>query len=174
MKVVVFIGLILFVASCKKNSSTITKSEELIISDYLTVSIKGKLIEDDVLEVYFAENIRDQYNVRDKLRVSIEGSMDFQNIVFKLPERVYPMKLRIDLGTNNHETPVEIMEIKLSTGGKNKIIKANEIKKFFRSNQYIETKPESNKFLRRKVNGVYDPFLLSGDLTEITVDLFSK
>ena len=84
------------------------------------------------------------------------------------------MKLRIDLGSKRHETPIQLEEIVLTTGGNSRVFKFEEIKTNFRKNQYLEIDPESNGYVRKLINGVYDPFILSGDLTKITVALFSE
>lgn len=174
MKLALCFTVISLFIGCKRTSWGKETQKERIINDYLTISIKGKLLEDDILEVYFAENIQDPYSLDNKQSIEVSGSDDIQDMVFRLPNRVYPMKLRIDLGSKGSETPFEIVEIKLSTGGKNKTFEIEEIKKVFRTNQYTEIELGSNLFLRKKVNGVYDPFILSGDLTKIVVDLFSE
>ena len=174
MKLILCCSVMVFLIGCKKNSSVKVDQQNMIISDFLMVSIKGKLKEDDIIEVYFEESVQDPYTIENKQSLEVKGSSEIQDMVFRLPNRVYPMKLRIDLGSKGYETPFEIMEITISTGGKSKTFSVEEIKRVFRMNQYVEMESGSNRFIRKEVNGTYDPFILSGDLTNTIVELFSK
>ena len=174
-KIKPYFSTILIICCCCKYKSPLNGSKVRdSTNDLLTVTINGKILEDDILEVFFAETIQEPYSVKNRCRVNVKGSPRTQEMVFKLPKRTYPFKLRIDLGTKGHETPIEIDEIRLSTGFKDTIFEMDEIKMAFRANQYLEIEPDSNKFTRKRVDGIYDPFLLSNDLTEIVVDLFSE
>lgn len=174
IKRTIYFGLVLMLFGCKEYDSSKLDQRRPVIDDFLTVSIKGVFIEDDIIEVYFTENVPEPYSKRNVRSLRVKGNKKTQEIVFKLPDRTYPMKLRIDLGSIGYETPIEIVEIRLSTGGKSKIFNIDEIMQAFRMNQFIEVDSVSNKLIRKKINGVYDPFILSGDLTKIIVDLFSK
>lgn len=168
-----FISLMILISCKNKNQQQQNIEKDAKINDFLTVEIKAKVLEDDIFEIYYAEDHRDSYRPEDKVRVQVKGEGDFQRINFKFPDRVYPMKLRIDIGRNRHETSIEILEIKLSTGKNSRIFFGTEIDKKFRQNRFIEHKPNTNNFKRRIVDEVYDPFLLSIDLSDEIVSLFS-
>ena len=159
---------------CKQSPVLNNSNTQSKINDFLTVSIKGKIWEDDIVETYFAESVQEPYNAINKVTTYVKGSDSIQDIVFRLPERTYPFKIRIDLGAKGFETPIEILEIKLSTGRNSKIFNTEEVNKAFRKNKCLETKSGSAKFYRKKIDGVYDPYLLSNDFSEIVVDLFSE
>ncbi|MCM4161970.1 MULTISPECIES: hypothetical protein [unclassified Arenibacter] len=174
MKKIVFISIIILVLGCKNiNKNRKMQNDTEMINNYLEVILKIKILEDDIFEIFFAENIKDNYTAKNKIKSTITGNEDFQHIVFKLPNRTYPLKLRIDLGANNNETPIEIEQIKLSTGKNFKIFHGKELKKYFRINNYIINEPDSNIYFRIKINEKYDPYLLSTDLSKIISDLFS-
>ena len=166
--------LVLLFLGCKQGPSANGSGIQSKIDDFLTVTLKGKIWEDDVVEIYFAETVQEPYNALNKVTSFVKGSDSIQVIVFRLPERTYPFKIRIDLGAKGFETPIEILEIKLSTGRNSIVFNSEEINKAFRKNKYLETKSGSAKFYRKKIDGVYDPYLLSNDFSEIVVDLFSE
>ena len=175
MRGIILFASLMILISCKNKNSQQPKNieENTKINDFLTVKIKAKVLEDDIFEIYYAEDHKDPYLPEDKVRVQIKGGSDFQQINFKFPDRTYPMKFRIDIGLNRHETSIEISEIKLSTGKNERIFLGVEIAQKFRYNKFIEYEPNTNNFKRSIVNGVYDPFLLSIDLSNEIVDLFS-
>lgn len=174
MKSITFFTLILLFLNCQDTDKRKGKEAKSRIDDFLTVSLKTKLAEDDIIEVYYAESVQAPYNNNQKLSLYVKGDSVIQNVVFKLPNRIYPMKLRIDLGSKMHETIIQIDEIVLSTGVNSRVFKFEEIKTNFRENQYLEINNESNGYVRKLIDGVYDPFLLSDDLTKITVALFTE
>lgn len=139
--------------------------------DYLTVILELKVEYDDVFEVYFAENIKNQYNEKDRLGVFVRGKNSFQKVVFRLPQRTYPLKLRIDLGSKGIESPIILRQIILTTGVRSKIIPMEELKFYFRLNPYLEL--GKNRFMyRKKIDNKYDPYLISKDLTKTIIELF--
>lgn len=169
MKLVILFCAFLTFSTCK--NTTQTESEK--INDYLIIDIKAKVLEDDIFEIYYSEDPKDLYLPENKVRANVKGGANFQNINFKFPDRTYPMKFRIDIGLNRNETIIEILEIKLSTGKNSKTFSGSEIGKNFRTNQFIQYNPSSNSFNRHILNGAYDPFLLSLDLSDDIVNLFS-
>lgn len=174
MRAIVFFLTMLVFTCCKDSGKIDSSIQENKISDFLKVSIKAKVLEDDIFEVYYAESVQAPYNSQDKLSRFVKGDSIMQNVVFRLPDKIYPMKLRIDLGAKKQETFIKIEEIVLSTGGNSKIFEFDEIQTFFRRNQHLEIDSKNKGYFRKSVDGVYDPFILSGDLTKITVALFSE
>ena len=179
MKITICFSLmLLIICSCGrdiKNSDQNKKIENKIqINDYLTVTIKAKVQEDDIFEIYYAENLENSYIPEDRVQVGIKGSNKFQEIDFKFPKRVYPLKMRIDLGLRRNETDIEIEEIKLSTGEKNIRFSTAEIVEKFRFNKYILHNSETNSFSRKIVDDLYDPIIFSGNLTQEVTEIFSE
>ena len=128
---------------------------------------------DDVFEVYYAESINEKYESSNKVRQEVYADSALQTITFRLPNRVYPFKLRIDFGSLGYETPIELHEISISTGGKTIAFDTIEIWKRFRLNPNMELVDGRKTLMRRKIHNSYDPFLLSNDLTKIVVNLFT-
>ncbi len=175
MRVIIFFAAILLIMSCKnqglKNQEDVNISK---INDFLTIEIKARVLEDDIFEIYYAENLENTYMPEERVQANVRGSNEFQEIIFRFPDRVYPMKLRIDLGLNKNETDIEIEEIRLSTGDKNVKLSTEEIVQRFRLNKYISYSQETNSFRRKTINGIYDPIMLSGSLAKEVTDIFSE
>lgn len=164
----------LSILSCKGESSSSQKDEiKTKINPYLTVILKAEVSEDDVFEVFFSEEIINQYHPDDKIRTNVKGSSGVQDIVFELPEKIYPMKLRIDVGSKEFETPVKLNEVILTTGANVKSFSGEELNTFFKPNKYIEIDNTlSNTYNRKLVDGVYDPFFVSINLYDLVISLF--
>ncbi len=143
------------------------------INDFLTVIIEAKVEQDDIFEVYYSEQIGVPYDNNSKKSIFVSGSSHKQQLVFRLPDRIYPLKLRVDLGNRSNESPIEIYSITLSTGAKKIAFSISEIADSFRANQFLSHESGTYVFKRTKVNGVYDPFLLSRDLTQEIVEIFT-
>ena len=171
MKKVILLSSILFFFSCINVDKKMSKKNT--INDYITITICAKVLENDVFEIFFSEDPKKSYVPENKVKTIVKGRKEFQEIKFKFPSRVYPMKFRIDIGLNGYESIVEISEIKISTGRNTIIFSEEKIDKYFRANNYVNHIPNTKKFNRVIRNGVYDPFLLSIDLSKEIVDLFS-
>lgn len=162
----------IFILGC--NGLSNKKKNISSIQDYLVVKLLIRVEEDDAFEIFYSENLEDSYKPTNRVRVDVKGKATFQEVVFKFPDRTYPLKLRIDLGSSGFETDIELREIVLSTGGKDRKITFNDIGLYFRPNMYLNFNGNNETVQRRKVAGKYDPFLLSNDLTEIITDIFTE
>ena len=172
-----FITCFMILVGCKEDKSeNINKKTEYEnrVNPYLTVTLKAKVEESDKFQLYFSEEILGQYHPEDIVEVNLKGSDDFQLINFELPERIYPIKLRVDLGVNKRESPIVIEEITLSTGSKSKVYRNSELLKYFKPNKYIELDEATQSYNRKVVDGIYDPFLISININKVVTSLFKK
>ena len=74
-----------------------------------------------------------------------------------------------DFGENKIETPVKINSIELKYNSDSIVIDALVLEHFFHPNIYLE-KGDSG-YLRKTLNGRYDPFLVSTPLLEKKIEL---
>lgn len=177
MRKIIFIVIVLLVTGCKnQNKETKKEKEERVIemNSYLSVTVKAKVLEDDKFQLYFSEEIIGQYHPDDIIEANVKGIDKFQNITFNLPEHIYPIKLRIDLGVRKIETPIYIDEIVLSTGTNKKVLKNAELLEYFKPNKYIELDEFSSIYDRKTIEGLYDPFLISININDIVTNLFKE
>lgn len=176
MRKTIFTVIILLTLGCKNNSKINVKSDkqENKVESYLSVTVKAKVEEDDKFQLYFSEDITGQYHPDDIVEVNVKGEDKFQDITFNLPKRIYPIKIRIDLGTRKIETPIKINEIVLSTGTNNKVFKNAELLEYFKPNKFIKLDEASQSYDRKTVEGVYDPYLISINIDDIVTNLFKE
>ena len=166
---------LLIIVSCK-NEPKANKdlTEKIKMDSYLTVVLKGIVAENDTFEVFFSEFFTEQYYPLDKVQVNVEGKQDEQEIVFKLPEKIYPTKLRIDIGSRGNETSIKINEITLSTGTKKITFKDSELLEYFKPNKFINLDDSNHGYIRKSIDGIYDPYLISININDIVTNLFKE
>lgn len=172
---IIFIIIVFSIISCKNEVKT--QKEEIItplMNKYLSITVNAKVLEDDKFQLYFSEEITGQYHPEDIVEVNVKGQDQLQNIVFNLPERIYPIKIRLDVGTRKFETPINIEEIIFSTGAKQKSFKGVELLEYFKPNKYLEKQTTGNNFDRKHIDGVYDPFFISINVGSIVDNIFSE
>ncbi len=157
----------------KKVDAIEQKGFSVKINDYLTVNLKVKVLEDDVFELFYAEDSKKNYTSDSKVSVKVKGDENYQNVTFILPKRVYPLKIRLDLGVNKqHTSSIEISELQFTTGKNSIKYSLSQILDNFRFNSYIKYESEF-VFSRNILGDNYDPFMLSGDLNKELTILFN-
>ncbi|MEH6769967.1 hypothetical protein [Maribacter arcticus] len=155
--------LVVFFISCGTNEK---RPQENIFKVILTV----KVIEDDKFQLFYIDSANGKYNERDVVSVNVEGSQDFQSIVFKLPLKAFPRQFRIDIGENKIESPVEIDTLKIMFGSKKLVMNNMTFNRFFKHNVYIEEN-EHGIYSRRIINKKYDPFFSSTEFLKKHLEL---
>lgn len=175
MKKIILAALVMLVISCKNDKKQNTEGEQKIDKtdnrskevvskedNILTLTMSFKVLEDDKFELYYIDDSIDGvFNSEDRLAVYIKGNRDFQTIEFKLPEHSLPYMFRLDLGdnVNKYETPIEIRSVKLELNGNTIDIDDTIMDSFFQTNVYLQK--TNGGYLRKIVDGKYDPFLLA-------------
>ncbi len=170
----VLIVLILISFSCKEKSNKIVEEKQsaVKINSYLSVTLKAVVTEDDEFHLYYSEDVFGQYQPENFVKVAVKASVERQEIIFILPDGVYPIKLRMDVGSKAHLTPIQIEQIKLSSGLNEKIIDSSTFNSIFKPNKYLEKIDGSNSYSRTPIDGVYDPFFISISIDEMVMNLF--
>lgn len=176
MKKIFFTAIILLTMNCKNENKTIVKRDKqenkIEVNSYLSVIVKAKIQENDKFQLYFSEEITGQYRPENIVEVEVKGENKFQNVTFNLPKYIYPIKMRIDLGVRKIETPVVIDEIIFSSGTNKKVFAGSELLEYFRPNKFIELDTVSQKYNRKSIDEVYDPFIISININHIVSNLF--
>jgi hypothetical protein len=162
--------LIVLLFSCKGEEGK-SKTKNIQINNYLTLDMKAKVPNNDKFDVFFSEFIIQQYRPEDLMETNIIGINSYQNIIFKFLEETYPIKLRLDLGSENQTSPVEIKSITFSTADKSKVSQGEELRTFFKPNKYISKEAGTNIYNRKIIDNTYDLFLVS--VNTIITNLFN-
>lgn len=122
--------LMLTLLSCKddKKSGVENNVEKKEIQDekMFKITFELKVKEGENLHLYYVEDGSLNFNEKNSIWRKIEGSKDFQEVVFTLPEEIMPTAIRIDLGygKNLEQSPVDLKKFKISYFGKT--IEAND------------------------------------------------
>lgn len=177
MKRIVIIFLILIAVGCKnKNQGTSdieiqeTIKEEAKRDNLFKVTMDVIVMEDDKFQLFYIDDSPEEpFSLEKRLVFNLKGNDSPQKIQFILPENVFPYKFRIDLGENKNETTINIKEIKIKYNNKIILIEKLVLERFFQPNIYLEK--VDNGYLRKFVDGRYDPFLVSSALLNKKIEL---
>lgn len=167
---IILVTLLCICFSCKKEAEsknvdklTTLLKNEFIEKDFIfKVLVNIKILEADKIELFFTDSSSNGIFFQNKRLVkNLRGSKDEQTIEFNLPQNIFPKSLRLDLGENQNknETDIEINSIEFLYNGKSMSIRKELLNYFFQPNIYMEKKDDV--YLRKVVNGRYDPFLLA-------------
>lgn len=90
------------------------------------------------------------------------GSSDIeghQSIEFKFPENAIPNDLRIDVSNNKDQKEIKINFIKIKDENREFYVFGDEIKKYFKLNEFISLDEKNNTLYLSVKGDNYDPYL---------------
>lgn len=123
----------------------------------ITVELEAIVPKDDKFIVFYLQKGKKQLAGKESVIVPVKGSNEVQTIKFLLPTDKHLIKLRLDVGVNKEEDPIEIKSLKF-TARRHSIEKA--IDTFFIPNQYLSY--NNGKYNRSSLpDGSYNPFFRS-------------
>lgn len=129
--------------------------------DYMEVILTAIVPKDDTFQLFYLESSETQFKIPNSVRAKITGSNTFQEIKFRLPKIYDLSQLRLDIGENFEQGPVEIKSIKFLTENGMHNFDLGKFNKLFSPNKYIETPKESTSFIGSKAKIgerlIYDP-----------------
>jgi hypothetical protein len=167
-----FIFVLLSFSCNEKKNKDIEKQNLKKDNSHITLTLKAVVLEDDEFDLYYSEEILGQYHPDDYLKVKVLGKNEFQEIIFDLPEKIYPIKLRLDVGSKGHDSNIKIDQIILSNGKKSRSINTAEFTSIFKPNKYLAKISGENTYSRKTIDNIYDPFFVSINIDEIVTKLF--
>lgn len=163
------IFILIIMISCKNNSekksSSISEKESKDSS--LQVIIKAEVLKDDVFEVYYYEKGDKTFTSYDFVSSTIEGKPTKQEIVFKLPDDIYPERLRLDFGKNSNQDKIKLYGISLSYDDKTYAFSEEEIKNKITPSKFIDFDSDKKVIRTRSINGKYDPYFYTFKVSNI-------
>jgi hypothetical protein len=177
MKNTIFFILVIVFTGCKNNQQPNTaekphfaKSEEVINDNLFKVILDVTISENDRLQLFYVDDMPDGvFSAEKRLAYNVKGKDTPQEIKLTLPRKVFPYKLRLDFGENKIETPVKINSIELKYNSDSIVIDALVLEQFFKPNIYLEK--VDSLYLRKTLNGRYDPFLVSTPLLNKKIEI---
>tara|TARA_Y100000385_G_scaffold277795_1_gene325249 strand:+ start:3232 stop:3738 length:507 start_codon:yes stop_codon:yes gene_type:complete len=160
---VLFIFIFLLVVGCK--------NEKLEFENQLIVKLSVIILEDDELDLFYNSAFSPNFTANNNIKRKIKGSHTPQDVFFILKDDEYPKRIRIDFGNNRNQKQVEIKEIKLLYNKAFKIFTKEEVKLFFKANEYFDFDFETLKGVGVEKNDRYDPYLESMNLSKFINNL---
>lgn len=158
MNLKMYTVLVLLLFSCKRGDSEKKNSSK---QDVFVISMKVKVLEDDVIEMFYKRKSEKEFTEVKKIRNVVLGSKNFQNIEFLIDKSEFPFEFRIDLGQSKRQKDIIIEEIILGHKNNSIIIKKEFLSTFFSINKYLSLNSESGIFTINELNGRRDPFIIS-------------
>lgn len=168
----VFLIFMVFV-SCKEKENKVEqitgpiKVEEKKSENNLYVIINAKILDDDVFEVYYYESGESTFNPKDFVSVKVNGSPDFQEIKIKLPDQIYPERLRLDMGKNKNQRAMTLNTVSLKWNDKVYDFKRNEIANEFKPSKFMDFDKNTFTLTTKVIDNRYDPYFYTMKLTNI-------
>lgn len=127
--------------------------------------VKATVPVDDELQAFYtpaADTIETEPN---SVTLPVKGKAGMQLFSFGLPDSIAIKRMRLDLGWNDKQGPVEIDHISLHYNGASLVLLDKNDTTLFTTNEYVREGPR-NWFVSSRVLGKYDPFIYSGDILQ--------
>lgn len=178
MKNVLVLILLPILIACVDNKRKETKKEEETNSkqkidknpvekdDNLKVIVNAKVLVDDVFEVYFYELGEETFHSKDYVSSRIKGMAESQDIIFVMPKKIYPERLRLDFGRNKNQKPIELNAVKLKYNEKEYVFSPEEISSLSPS-KFMECDPNNETIITKEIDGRYDPYFYTQKVNSI-------
>jgi len=168
MKAIKYILCTLVIAlaatSCK-NEKTETVELEKNEIEVFTITLNAVIQKDDAFQIFYKEddNFLSPFEEQNSKYAEFKGSDKAQDLVFMLPEDVYPTQLRFDFGNNKEQSPIVVNSFKINYKGKNFEVKGADFFSFFRSEEaFVKVDKAAAKAIPFvKEDGSYDPMFFS-------------
>lgn len=156
--------------SCK-NDKAEEQKQEIVKKPVFKIALDLLIKKDDSLQIFYCENGETEFNGAKTVWSSVKGDVNVQQIMFDLPEDVFPTKLRIDLSKNKDQDPIEIKKFSINYENKNFQVKDTMFFQYFVPNDQIdwERKKAIAKF-KVKEGEIFDPQFGSREVMEAELE----
>ena len=166
MKTPTLILFLLILTACgrgKKNATVIIDRTDRKIK----VVVNATVLENDVFEVYYYEHGQEAFHPLDFISTAVVGGSNPQDIVFELPELVYPERIRLDFGKNKNQKNIELNVLKLASNSKEYVFGTNEIINELKPSKFIDFDKDNFIIETKEVEGRYDPYFYTKNISNI-------
>lgn len=132
--------------------------------DHLIVAVEVMVLKDDYFELYY-RNKDEQFNAENSIRVEIKGSEEFQTLLFVLDHHIFPSHIRLDLGMKEDQDPIALGQLAFRYNDAVHEFTKAELQKYFRPNKGLEFDFDTLTARGVPIDGKYDPYLVSYDIS---------
>lgn len=190
MKKILLLISIIILVSCKESNNKKEKVlEEKQIESIFKKIEKGKEInnyfevkyvflaqENDNFQVFYKEDYTMNFSEENSVKAGFTGKDEFQTVVLKIPENVFPVNYKFDIGSNKNLKTLQIKSLSIRYGKNEVLIPQDRLMEFLKPNKcviYNEANKEFNlsSYMLNETS-IYDPyFTCSPELVKIIFDL---
>jgi hypothetical protein len=155
MKIIVIL-LFLLLFSCKS-----PENKNLEVSFYIRDDKNNNI------QLFYSNNFLENYLEENSIKKQIINSETFQKVTFQLNTPKLPTRIRIDFGEDPNNKSLEIKNLHFFFKGGSKTVYIKKLDGFFLFNENIIYNPSTNILKLKSINGKYDPYIVSKNLTFI-------
>lgn len=171
-KFLVLLLVAVSVIACKKDEK-VEEKVETQKPEIFTFTLNAIVNTDDDFQIFYKEDNDPQIPFEETSSVwsgGIKASANAQDIIFTLPEGVYPTQIRLDFGQNKH-SEIVINSFVASFKEKSFTLKGAEFFNFFTIDEnFVKTDRVAAKIIPiEQADGKFDPMLYSN--TDFTTEL---
>jgi hypothetical protein len=137
-----------------------TPKVEIIKEENIIVTLNAVVPNDDTFILQYTEDAGFKYRPKDIVKVNITGSNVPQDIVFKLPNKIFPTKFMLKVGTNNMKD-VAIQSIYFNNEEREFKVNNNNFFQFLNTNKFIDYDRENKTYTAKKIDNNFLPTFTS-------------
>lgn len=156
----IVLGLMLsvFLVSCKNDPKVEEgKTNDEVVNNSFKVTLNLTIKKNDTIHLYYTEDNTINFTEESSIWTSVLGNDQPQDVVFELPQDVFPTQFRIDLGVNKENEKIGLKGVKFNYLDKSFGINEASIYNYFRVNTDNSVLDPATKELSRK-----DPTIAAG------------
>lgn len=127
----------------------------------IMVTIELKMLRSDELQIFYSNKYLEPYLEQNSKTLAIKGSNTYQKYSFAIPYQTN--RIRIDLGNDSLQAPIEIKSIQLQLDGEKTLFSPLEIGSYFEFNKFARY-DQSGVITTFSLDGQYDPYFISKNL----------
>jgi hypothetical protein len=112
--ILVGLFMLLSLVSCKKETDKKEGNQKLAeLKETFDVNFNLVVEKDDTFQLYYTEDGTLNFSDDKSIKSELKGSVDAQDVLFKLPADVLPTNIRLDFGDNPEQGSVVVNSLKL-------------------------------------------------------------
>lgn len=158
-KIFLLISLLAFtIFSCKDESKDVEKVESK--PQTFDVTLNMVVPKDDKFQLFYTDESVVDFDEKKSIWIDVKGSDSPQDIIFQLPPDEIPSNIRIDLGTNETQSPMKLNSFEMSYFSKSFTLKDSLILSHFVIGEQLMYDKKTSILTPNKGKAeVYDPLL---------------
>lgn len=132
-----------------------------------SLTLEAVVEKEDIFSLYYTQYEDERFSGEQLINTKVYPSDQAQQIIFELPEKDYPLNIRLDFGSNSSQGKIRIIECDLKYSNSSYKIKGSELYKYFGFNEGVEILPDSTTFKLKTYKDSsgekYDPYIVGND-----------